>query len=156
MMKKVATQVEVVLCSVKSKWAFQRFPHGVSSNKVIAVFCAINICLIITTPCNSNVFAYRGSFTTFEASDLFSLTNLGNSESTFIGPSGVGQIKSLEYLPFDGYLYGLNPSITFYKIDTTTGNATLIKSNIINGFGESSLAFAPDGTLYGMREINND
>lgn len=125
-------------------------------NKKIVFFCTLYFCLVAITPCDSAVFAYRGTFTTSEASDIFSYTNLWESENTLFGPSGVGQIKSLEFSPFDGYLYGLNPSMSFYKIDTITGNATLIKNGIINGFGESSLAFAPDGTLYGMHETNND
>ena len=65
---------------------------------------------------------------TFGPEDLFSLFNLETGGETIFGPSGVGQLKSLEVSPVDGSVYGLSPDMSFFKIDISTGHASMIKN----------------------------
>lgn len=78
------------------------------------------------------------------------LTDSTTGTQTPLGPTGIQRVQDLEYWPTTGDLYGLDWLRSFYKFDTTTGLATLIKSNIIGIEGNSALAFAPNHTLYGI------
>jgi hypothetical protein len=84
----------------------------------------------------------------------------GTGAAHLIGPFGLPHMYGLAYNPLDGVLYGATPTherrpgSVLYRIDTNSGNATLVGS--IGDFypgtflGITGLAFSPaDGALYG-------
>lgn len=81
-------------------------------------------------------------------SDLVYFTNFGTGEQTALGHSGMySAVRALEISPIDGRLFAIG-SDDLWTIDTTTGAGSKIGSvgtNLIH-----NLAFAPNGTLYGI------
>jgi hypothetical protein len=91
---------------------------------------------------------YGTAITDSLGSSTLRTLNPNTGVSVVIGPTGVGPISGLAYDQTAGIVYGIagGPGPAgFYKINLSTGAATLIGSTEIQA---GSLEFGPDGLLY--------
>ncbi|HDY87049.1 MAG TPA: DUF4394 domain-containing protein, partial [bacterium] len=85
------------------------------------------------------------------------LTDFDTGEQTVIGmPSGIDTITALEVSPVNGRLYAINLHENLYEINISTGVGTLLGNLNALGSGLHSLMFAPNGTLYGLSNWNDN
>jgi len=70
---------------------------------------------------------------------------------TLIGTTDVADLGALEFNENDGFLYGITRGVSssLYRISATTAEATLVGPLGFFTY-EGGLAFAPDGTAYGV------
>ena len=92
-----------------------------------------------------------GYVATNTSNSVVYLTNFDTGEQTPLGPSGVTEIRALEYA--GGVLYagaGTGGTKVLWQVDTTTGLGTVIgnTAQLIH-----NLAATPDGRLYGSGHI---
>ncbi|MDA1312813.1 MAG: hypothetical protein O2968_05715 [Acidobacteria bacterium] len=120
-----------------------------------SISTGINFQALAVNPADGVIFAGTGGV----VADVYTVTPGG--AVTFVGAAGSGAV-AITAMDFDdnGVLYAVldlfddlslldNDGDTLATIDTATGVATIVGSLGIDGF--QSIAFAPDGTLYGMR-----
>ena len=114
---------------------------------------------LAVNPADGTIFAGTGGV----VADVYTVTPAG--VVTFLGPTGTGAV-AITAMDFDsnGVLFAVLDQLddpfllgedgdTLATINTTTGAATII-GPLVGGLladGFQSIAFAPDGTLYGMR-----
>lgn len=78
---------------------------------------------------------------------------LGDSSiKHFVGQTSIPGIQGMEFAP-DGSLYAWSVTHGLILIDPATGNATDVNGVIDGSSIVQTLAFAPDGTLYGAYEF---
>jgi len=84
----------------------------------------------------------------YGGSDLVYSTNFDTGQQTLLGHTGIwNEIIALEFSPIDGRLFATT-SDSLWTIDTTTGAGSAIAR--VGTSRIDNLAFAPDGTLYGI------
>ena len=79
--------------------------------------------------------------------ELYSI-NTSTGVGTLVGATGISGLQSLEFSSV-GMLYGWDVDIGLVTINTTTGVASDVNPAIGGTAAIQSIAFAPDGTLYG-------
>jgi len=97
-----------------------------------------------------------GYVVSYLQNDLVYFTNFDTGEQRLLGHTGFWEdveVKALAFLPIDGRLfatisYASTTSDNLHTIDTTTGAASGIGRVGLKNI--DNLAFAPDGTLYGI------
>jgi hypothetical protein len=93
----------------------------------------------------------------FDTGNLYSVST-DDASLALIGDTGLTGVGALEFNPVDGFFYATTtgPTAALYRIDISPvldsiENVTLVGPLGINSF-EGALAFAPDGTAYGVNE----
>lgn len=80
--------------------------------------------------------------------------NYTTDSSTNLGPSGAFGFKAIEFSPTDENVYVTTNSGGFYKIDTTSGEASKIADT--GHLSLNNLAFAPNGNLFAVDYTSNE
>jgi hypothetical protein len=118
-----------------------------------ALLLIILVCLFLyyCELTKADIMAYTHDSPTYDT-DLY-LTNLNTGSQTLIGSTGFTNFFSMEYSTSDKRIYAYagygGGNQGFYQINTQTAQPTLIR---FGGPMMDSLAFAPDGGLYGIAE----
>lgn len=116
--------------------------------RVICVCIAVSSLGLVGRADALDVIGYHASWS---ENSLLVRDNITTGESVPIGPMGIGYVRELALSPLDGSLYAIDDAMDFYRVNTTTGVANLLRAESIPDFPASgiSITFAPNGTLYG-------
>jgi hypothetical protein len=109
---------------------------------------AVSLFVVVGRAHGADVIGFHASWS---GNTLLVRDNITRGESVPIGPMGIGYVRELALSPLDGSLYAIDDAMGLYRVNTTTGVASLLRTPSIPDFPAygTSITFAPDGTLYG-------
>ena len=89
-----------------------------------------------------------------DSGNLYQISTV-DASLTFIGNTGIQLLGNLEFAP-NGLLYAftIGSDATLYRIDPNTAQSTAVGRLGVREVFEGGLAFAPDGTGYGVNGEN--
>lgn len=89
-----------------------------------------------------------GYHATWSDNTLLFQDDLISGAQQAIGPMGIGYVRELAFSRASGLLYAITDPGDLYRVDKSTGVASLIRAGTIPRVGLSSISFAPNGVLY--------